>query len=61
MQGAAAGGPKVLLHDERLTSPAADHRLSDRALTRKKKKARHDAVAAQVLLQSFLAGSQAGS
>ena len=51
----AAGGPPVHLHDERLTSHAADGRLAGRELTRKKKKARQDAVAAQVLLESFLA------
>ena len=45
---------EVHLYDERLTSHAADHLLSQRELTHKKKKARHDAVAAQVLLQSFL-------
>ncbi len=44
----------VHLHDERLTSHAADHRLIERELTRKKKKARQDAVAAQILLESFL-------
>jgi len=44
----------VHLHDERLTSHAADQRLVDRELTRKKKKARQDAVAAQILLESFL-------
>ncbi len=42
------------LHDERLTSHAADHRLIDRDLTRKGKRARHDGVAAQILLESFL-------
>lgn len=52
---AAAGGPPVHLHDERLTSHAADGRLAGRELTRKKKKARQDAVAAQVLLESFIA------
>jgi len=45
---------KVYLHDERLTSHAADRRLVDRNLTRKKRKARQDAVAAQILLESFL-------
>lgn len=44
----------VRLHDERLTSHAADRRLLDRDLTREKKKARQDAVAAQILLESFL-------
>ncbi len=48
------GQLQVHLHDERLTSHAADQRLIDRDLTRKKKKARQDAVAAQILLQSFL-------
>ncbi|MHC4673165.1 MAG: Holliday junction resolvase RuvX [Planctomycetota bacterium] len=49
-----AGAPEVHLHDERLTSHAADKLLSQRELTHKKKKARHDAVAAQILLKSFL-------
>jgi len=51
----AAGDRKVYLHDERLTSHAADRRLASRDLTRARKKARHDAVAAQILLESFLA------
>lgn len=51
----SAGGPPVYLHDERLTSDAADRRLIDRELTRKKKKARQDAIAAQILLESYLA------
>jgi putative holliday junction resolvase len=52
----SAGQPlSVHVHDERLTSHAADKRLVDRDLTRKKKKARHDAVAAQILLESYLA------
>jgi putative Holliday junction resolvase len=50
------GSLPVHLHDERLTSHAADRRLVDRDLTRKKNKARQDAVAAQILLESFLAG-----
>ncbi len=50
-----SGQMRIHLHDERLTSHAADERLLDRDLTRKKKKARHDAVAAQILLESFLA------
>lgn len=53
---ASRGGViRIHLHDERLTSHAADRRLLDRDLTRKKKKARQDAIAAQILLQSFLA------
>lgn len=50
----AAGPLPVHLHDERLTSHAADGLLAGRELTRKKKKARQDALAAQVLLESFL-------
>lgn len=45
---------QIHLHDERLTSFAADQQLIERDLTRKKKKARQDALAAAVLLQSFL-------
>ena len=45
----------VHLFDERLTSHAADGRLAGSDLTHKKKKARQDAIAAQVLLESFLA------
>lgn len=45
---------EIHLHDERLTSHAADQRLRDRDLTRKKKKIRQDAVAAQILLESFI-------
>lgn len=45
---------RVHLHDERLTSHAADHLLTERELTHKQKKARQDAVAAQILLQSFI-------
>lgn len=43
----------VILHDERLTSFAADQRLTGRDLTRKQKKVRQDAMAAAALLQSF--------
>jgi putative holliday junction resolvase len=56
--GASSGGTRkkleIHLHDERLTSFDADQRLIGRDLTRKKKKARQDALAAQILLQSFL-------
>jgi putative holliday junction resolvase len=52
---APVGRPlSVHLHDERLTSHAADQRLAERDLTRRGKKARQDAVAAQILLESFL-------
>jgi len=49
-----AGHLPVHLHDERLTSHAAGQRLAGRELSRQKKKARQDAVAAQILLESFL-------
>ena len=52
--GDRARGIEIHLHDERLTSHAADQRLIERELTRGQKKARQDAVAAQILLQSFL-------
>jgi putative Holliday junction resolvase len=52
--GRTAAAPEVLLHDERLSSFAADQRLVERNLTRKKKKARQDALAAAILLQSYL-------
>ncbi len=42
--------------DERLSSFAADELLEAADLSRKKHKAVHDAVAAQVILQSFLDG-----
>jgi putative Holliday junction resolvase len=51
---AAAGGLDVRLFDERLSSFAADQVLAG-MLTRKKKKARQDAVAAAAILQDFLA------
>lgn len=44
----------VYLADERLSSRAADELLHSAGLTRGKKRERHDAVAAQVILQSFL-------
>jgi putative holliday junction resolvase len=49
-----AGAIKVFMHDERLTSFAADKELAGRDLSRKKKKARQDALAAAILLHSFL-------
>lgn len=55
-----AGGPPVYLHDERLTSHAVDAQLAGRDLTRKKKKARQDALAAAVMLRSFLDSRAAG-
>ena len=45
----------VVYHDERLSSYAADELLKERdELTKKQRKARRDALAAQAILQSFL-------
>ena len=51
---ARATGVAVHYWDERLSSAAAEELLLPAELTRKKKKARLDRVAAQVMLQSFL-------
>ena len=47
-------GKPVHYWDERLSSLAAEELLRPAALTRKKRKARLDRVAAQVMLQEFL-------
>ncbi len=48
-------GLPVEFWDERLSSAAADRMLDDREeLTMKKRKARRDALAAQIILQGFL-------
>ena len=47
-------GKPVHYFDERLSSSAAQELLQPAELTRKKRKARLDAVAAQVILQGFL-------
>ncbi len=44
----------VHLHDERLSSYAADERMSQTGLTHGQKKARRDALAAAEILQRFL-------
>jgi putative Holliday junction resolvase len=41
-------------YDERFTSFEADQSLQDAGLTKKKRKARRDRVAAQILLQTYL-------
>ncbi|MFH1108246.1 MAG: Holliday junction resolvase RuvX [Planctomycetota bacterium] len=51
--GRASGKP-VHYWDERLSSHAAEELLRPAELTRKKRKARLDRVAAQVILQGFL-------
>ena len=45
---------KVHLFDERLTSEAAEAKLLETHLTRKKRRARTDMLAAAIILQSFL-------
>lgn len=47
-------GRVVHLHDERLTSAAADWSMAMTGLTHKQKKERRDALAAAAMLQSFL-------
>jgi putative Holliday junction resolvase len=44
----------VVFYDERFTSFEADAALADIGLTKKKRKARRDRVAAQILLQTYL-------
>ena len=49
-----ATGKKVHLFDERLSSEAARAKLLEAGLTKKKRRARTDMLAAAVILQSFL-------
>lgn len=49
-----ASGKPVYLADERLSSVGADDHLAAAQLSRRKHKARRDAVAAQIILQGFL-------
>ncbi|MCK4851184.1 MAG: Holliday junction resolvase RuvX, partial [Phycisphaerae bacterium] len=51
---AQATGKKVHLFDERLSSEAAEAKLLKAGLTRKKRRARTDMLAAAIILQSFL-------
>ncbi len=51
---AHTGGKPVHYWDERLSSHAAQELLQPAELTRKKRKAVEDSVAAQVILQSYL-------
>ena len=57
---ARATGLPVVYHDERSSSREAARLLAGSGLTRSRKRARSDAVAAQVVLQSWLE-SAAGS
>ena len=49
-----ATGKKVHLFDERLSSEAAEAKMLEAGLTRKKRRARTDMLAAAIILQSFL-------
>jgi putative Holliday junction resolvase len=49
-----ATGVPIVFYDERFTSFEADAALADIGLTKKKRKARRDRVAAQILLQTYL-------
>ncbi len=49
-----ATGKKVHMFDERLTSEAAEAKLLAAGLTKKKRRARTDMLAAAIILQSFL-------
>ena len=51
---AQATGKKVHLFDERLSSEAAEAKMLEAGLTRKKRRARTDMLAAAIILQSFL-------
>ena len=44
----------VFYFDERYTTVEAEHRLLDAGLTRQKRKALRDKLAAQIMLQSYL-------
>jgi putative holliday junction resolvase len=47
-------GMSCVFYDERFTSFGADQLFEDAGLTKKKRKARRDRVAAQILLQTYL-------
>jgi putative holliday junction resolvase len=51
--GGVSGRP-VIFFDERYTTVEAEHRLIDAGLTRQKRKALRDKLAAQIMLQSYL-------
>ena len=51
---AQATGKKVHMFDERLSSEAAEAKLLATGLTKKKRQARTDMLAAAIILQSFL-------
>ena len=58
--GSVTGLP-IAYQDERFTTAAAEDFLLEAGLTNKKRKARRDRVAAQLILQAFLDGQVQGS
>ncbi len=50
----AITGRSVIFFDERYTTVEAEQRLIDAGLTRRKRKARRDKLAAQIMLQSYI-------
>ncbi len=57
---AAALACPVVYHDERFTSKQADSAMAAAGLSRDKRKARIDMVAAQLMLQAFLDSARSG-
>jgi putative Holliday junction resolvase len=51
---ATVTGRRIVYYDERYTTVEAEQRLIDAGLTRQKRKALRDQLAAQILLQSYL-------
>ena len=55
------GGPEVILWDERLSSREADHHLRAAGKRGREAKAQRDAVAASIILQSYLDSRRDGA
>ena len=51
-------GIEVVFFDERFTTTEAEHLLADAQMTRKRRKARRDMLAAQILLTAYLEAGQ---
>jgi putative Holliday junction resolvase len=51
-------GLEVTFFDERFTTTEADHLMADAHLTRKRRKARRDKLAAQIMLTAYLEAGQ---
>ena len=57
---AATTGVAVVFFDERFTSTEAEHYLAQAELTKKKRKARLDKLAAQIMLTAYLESGERG-